>query len=259
MGIQRVKSKWAKTNALLQSDTLSGHIPETIQWSREGLQTMLDECGMLYVKPDQGTFGGGVIRIEKVDEDHYTYQLGTKLRTFPAFVQMADRLERELGSRPYLIQKGIELLKYNGRRFDIRVMVQKNLRDRWETTGIIGRLGHPLKVVTNYHSGGKPMTFETLMGSHLSPKAVKSYNNWLRTLGVSVASQLQTVYPRIKEIGIDIAVDTDFNPWILEVNTMPDPYLFRKLPDKKVYLKVSKYCKAYGRFRKKKRSSPRKT
>ncbi|UVI30333.1 YheC/YheD family protein [Paenibacillus spongiae] len=251
MAIQRVQSKWAKTNVLLQSDSISGSIPSTRRWSKETLRQMLNEYAMVYVKPDAGTFGIGVIRVEKRPNDVYTFQHGTNLRIFSSFETMADQLQRLIGSRTYLIQRGIHLLRHSKRRFDIRVMVQKNPSNRWETTGIIGRLGNPAKIVTNYHSGGTPMAIERLMATHLSAADIPAYKNRLRKLGTDVAIQLESRYPRLKEIGIDVAIDTSFKPWILEVNTLPDPYIFRKLRDKSVFQRVYRYCVAYGRYKRK--------
>ncbi|MBW7452610.1 YheC/YheD family protein [Paenibacillus sepulcri] len=254
MAIQRVKSKWAKTNSLVKSEEMRDSIPTTKKWSSETLRSMLNEYKMVYVKPDQGTFGSGVIRVEKL-ENHYTYQLGTRIRNFSGFEAMAASLQTVIKSRTYLVQRGIHLLKHKGRRFDIRVMVQKNDRHEWESTGIIGRLSHPSKIVTNYHSGGTPMTIERLMQSHLTKVQTRNLKSRLRKLGVSVARQLQNDYPRLKELGVDVAVDTSFKPWILEVNTLPDPFLFRKLPDKRVFRKIYRYGLLYGRFKSTKKRS----
>jgi glutathione synthase/RimK-type ligase-like ATP-grasp enzyme len=254
LAIQRVKSKLAKTNVLMKSSELRDFIPTTKRWNRETLYSMLNEHQMVYVKPDLGTFGKGVIRVERRATGTYMFQLGTKRHNFTSFESMATRLQQNIKSRLYLVQRGIHLLKHRGRRFDIRVMVQKNVRDEWESTGIIGRLAHPSKIVTNYHSGGTPMSVESLMRSHLAHWQINAYTNRLRKLGVSVAKQLQTEYPRIKEIGVDVAVDINFKPWILEVNTLPDPFLFRRLSDKSVFRKVYRYCVHYGRFRARRRA-----
>ena len=248
MTIQRVRSKWAKTNVLLKSEEIRDQIPKTVEWSHDALNEMLNEYGMVYVKPDHGTFGTGVIRVEKQTNGVYTFQLKTKKRSFSSFKKMIIPLQKIISTRPYLIQRGIYLLTYSRRRFDLRVMVQKNDANEWETTGIIGRLSHPRKIVTNYHSGGTPMSIEKLMGDHLSHAHIANYKTRLRKQGVAIAGQLQSKYPRLKEIGVDVAVDTSLKPWILEVNTLPDPYIFRKLKDKRVFRKICRYCKLYGRL-----------
>ncbi|WP_219834686.1 YheC/YheD family protein [Paenibacillus sp. R14(2021)] len=247
MAIQRVKSKWAKTKVLLRAEPLRERIPLTKRWNITDLAHMLDTYAMVYVKPDQGTFGLGVVRVEKRSSDLYTYQSGTLLQSFTSFEQMAASLRKRIGNRAYLIQQGIPLLTYEGLRFDIRVMVQMNPKNEWETTGIIGRVGHPKKIVTNYHSGGVPKSFNKLMGAYLTESQTRSYGAWLAELGTDVAKQLQTEYPRLKEIGIDIAIDQSFQPWILEVNTLPDPFIFRKLEDKKMFRRIYRYCLAYNR------------
>ncbi|BBH23378.1 hypothetical protein Back11_47230 [Paenibacillus baekrokdamisoli] len=248
MAIQRIKSKWAKTNVLLKSEELRDQIPLTSMWSPLSLKEMLNEYEMVYIKPDRGTFGKGVIRVEKQVNDHYSFQLGKKKRVFSSFENMLIPLQRKVASRFYLIQRGIHLLTYLGRRFDLRVMVQINNNNEWESTGIIGRLSHPNKIITNYHGGGTPMSMNKLMGRHLTLRETADFSIQLQKQGVAIAKQLQTEYPRLKEIGIDVAVDTGLKPWILEVNTLPDPFIFRKLEDKRVFHKIYRYCKMYGRF-----------
>ncbi|GGG26686.1 YheC/YheD family protein [Paenibacillus abyssi] len=250
MAIQRVTSKWEKTNALLKNDVLREYIPPTNRLTEDHLYAMLEQYNMVYVKPNKGTFGTGVLRIEKIPEG-YQLQLGTALHHFASYADLFDKLRQLTHDRPYLIQRGIELLKHQSRRFDLRVMVQQSPRRQWETTGIIGRLAHPRKIVTNYHSGGTPMSFEKLMTDHLSEAEQHRYLTMLKKLGVDIARQLQTAYPNLKELGVDIAVDTEFKPWILEVNTMPDPYIFCKLRDKSTFRKVYRYALAYGRFKRK--------
>lgn len=69
----------------------------------------------------------------------------------------------------------------------------------------------------------------------------------LKKLGRVTAEEMFKTYKGIKEIGLDVALDKDLHPWILEVNTNPDPYIFNRLKDKKMYRKVYRYAKAYGR------------
>jgi glutathione synthase/RimK-type ligase-like ATP-grasp enzyme len=250
---QCVYSKWEKTNVLLHSAALREYIPTTKLFSQENLLLMLTEYGMVYVKPVNGTFGKGVMRVEKLKpaSKGYKYQLNTTIRTFPTFALLHQSLNKKINGRRYLVQQGIDLLRHNKRRFDIRVMVQRNDSNHWEATGIIGRLAHPAKVVTNYHNGGTPMSFERLMSTHQSPTQKMVYAIRLKQISLEIARELTQHYPGIKELGIDIAVDQQMKPWILEVNTRPDYFIFRKLEDKTIFRKIYQYAVSYGRYKKK--------
>jgi glutathione synthase/RimK-type ligase-like ATP-grasp enzyme len=242
-----VVSKWVKTVELLKNDELRAHIPKTVPMTRDVLLSMLHEYKMVYIKPNIGTFGNGVMRVEynPAISESFHYQLGESARSFTNFDSMYEDIERRTKRRKYLVQKGIYLLKHRKRRFDIRIMVQKNLRNEWETTGWIGRVAHPKKIVTNYHSGGTLKPVELLLKDYLEDKVKKQYLEKLKRLGTKVAKQLHKHFPGIKEIGIDIAVDDQLMPWILEVNTKPDPYIFRILENKAVFRKIIRYARAY--------------
>ncbi|ANE48622.1 endospore coat-associated protein [Paenibacillus swuensis] len=247
--IQRVHSKWNKTRILLVKKGLKNYVPDTRKLSRATLETMLNLYQMVYVKPDHGTYGKGVMRVEKELTNQgvrYAYQAGETRRGFTTLDSLYASLQSKKTKRIYLIQKGIHLLKYNKRRFDIRIMVQINPQGRWESTAWIGRVAAPRKIVTNYHSGGTPTAVETLLKHYMSPSDIKAFHQKLNRLGVDTARQFARKYPRVKEIGLDIALDRKFHPWILEVNTKPDPYIFRKLKDKSIARKVYRYAKAYG-------------
>jgi hypothetical protein len=99
-----------------------------------------------------------VIRAQKVGPDQYKYQLQTTTKKFTSSDNLINSLELELQDSSFVIQRGIHLLRHNKRLFDLRIMVRKNLEGQWETTGIIGRLGHPAKIVTNVCKGGVSKT-----------------------------------------------------------------------------------------------------
>jgi hypothetical protein len=243
-----VVSKWKKTEALLENKELREKIPETARMTKNILHSMLHEYQMVYIKPDIGTFGNGVMRVEwdsNAATAPYTYQLSEKAQSFLLFDDMYKNIIKITKKRNYLVQKGIQLLKYQMRSFDLRVMVQKNLRNQWEATGWIGRVAHPKKIVTNYHSGGTLESVETLLGAYLEETEKKPFIRKIKRLGTKVAQQIQRRYPGIKGIGVDLAIDDQYKLWILEVNTLPDPYIFRRLNNKAVFGKIIRYVRAY--------------
>lgn len=244
MGVDKLKplsSKWLKTKVILNNGSIKPFIPDTQRYNKANLWSMISRYGMVYIKPEIGTYGMGVIKAEMLSPQNFAYQIEQKRLSFDNFDSFHASLVRLMHKRSYLIQRGIDLLKHNKRRFDIRVMIQLSPNNQWEATGIIGRLGHPKKIVTNYHSGGKPMDVHTLLESHVSLKRRNELIQEMNELGLRIARHMKKKYPYLKQIGVDIGLDRKMKPWIIEVNAKPDPYIFNQLKDKTMYRRVIKY------------------
>ncbi|TJY43938.1 YheC/YheD family protein [Cohnella pontilimi] len=245
-----VHSKWLKTRVLLSDARLRALVPETRRLNEGSLKSMLRRYRMVYIKPVSGTYGNGVMKVEQRSESgrpSYSCHYLEKKRLFRSFPALYASIVRYKWNSPYLVQKGIRLLTHRGRAFDIRVMVQKNSRNRWETTGIIGRVASRGKIVTNYHSGGKPIDAQTLLKPYLSTESLHRFNTTLALVGAKAAETLGKAFPGVNMVGADIGIDSHFHPWIIELNTKPDPYIFKHLKDKSVYCKVLRYAKALRR------------
>ncbi|NMO94172.1 YheC/YheD family protein [Paenibacillus lemnae] len=256
MTVQRVSSKWAKTTILLKNKGLASYVPTTRLYSLDELAYMLETHTLVYIKPDRGTYGNGVMCAERVAVDeggdkesvHYILRYETKTEQYADLEQLHRAVSLLCQGKEYLIQQGIRLLKYKGCSFDLRVLAQRTPLGRWESTGIIGRVAAYQKIVTNHHSGGTVKHYKTLMAEHMNADEAENIRRELKDLGVNVAYQLQKQYKDLKEIGLDVAIDDRWNIWILEVNTKPALFPFKKFfKNKDIYRKVRKYAHAYGR------------
>ncbi|KAA1188033.1 YheC/YheD family protein [Paenibacillus sp. B2(2019)] len=280
MKIQRVPSKWAKTKVILQNQSLSLYVPDTRKYDLNVLKEMLALYAMVYIKPDRGSFGIGVMRAEQRtvilspsqqktemtvtanNEEReqqeaqvlYILRYAKTAEVFFSPEELHEALQKRIQNRTYLVQKGIDLLRHQDRPFDLRVLAQKTPSGAWETTGMLGRVAAPQKIVTNYHSGGSILSVNTLLKNHMNSSETLSTINQLKSLGVQIAGQLETTYPGIKEIGLDIAMDQHMDMWLLEVNTLPSIVVFKLFPDKSIYRRIHRYAVAYGRV--KARKSP---
>ena len=247
---RHVGSKWKRTEALLGNSNLGRFVAPTEKLTEETLYVMLQHYGMVFVKPVIGMHGHGVMKVERLwgQEQPYAYQTGVIRKSFPTFAKLMTSLHGETGNKPYLVQRGIQLLKYKGRPFDLRVAAQLAPSGKWETTGMIGRVAHKGKIITNYHNGGSLMEVEKLLTPYATASELAHCIKRLKELGELSGTEMYKHFPKLKEIGLDIGVSSDLMPWIIEVNTSPDLFVFRHLSDKSVFRKVRRYAKANGRM-----------
>lgn len=242
-----IKSKWKKTKWLLKEPHLISYVPATVPFSKSNLASMLSSYSTVFFKPTNGSGGNKIIRIKRKDGG-YQKQYKAVKTTYSSQEKLYKELKRFAGKEDFLLQKGINLDKSNGKPFDIRVMVQKTNKGSWVSTGMFTKIGNPNKVATNYNQGGKIGYFHTtLAGAGYDDSAIKSIDNNLKQLGVSVGQNFDRHYKGFKELGLDVALDTKGRPWILEVNTRPQIYPVKGLKDKTLYNRILSYGKQYGR------------
>ncbi|WP_240420148.1 YheC/YheD family protein [Paenibacillus periandrae] len=235
-------NKLGKYRAMLNNKELSDHLPPTRLVNKSNVKGMLDKYRAVYLKPSHGTGGFGIFKLSS-SKKGYRLQNGTRSRSFATFDGAYAAFSKEKGKKIYLVQKGIPLLHFQGRPFDLRVMVQRSPERKWEATGIVGRLARPHKVVTNYHSGGRPMPAHELLAPFMPKNKQVSYVAGLKTLGVKISRHMRGVFPRFRSYGVDIGIDKALKPWIIEVNTSPDKYIFNALTDKRMFRTIMRYSR----------------
>ncbi|WP_227793468.1 YheC/YheD family protein [Paenibacillus guangzhouensis] len=217
-------------------------LPDTRKATLPNIQIMLRSYRSVYLKPDEGTGGHGIYKINK-GKNNFILRTGSNSRIFSSLHALYTSIQSVLVRGKYIVQEGIELLKHNHRPFDIRVMVQKNKKGALDVTGIIGRQAKRNKIVTNFHSGGTPLPIDTLLQSHLSDKSRKQYIQRIERLGKAASTVLGKSYRNKRAFGVDIAIDHQMNPWVLEINTQPDMSIFNTLKNKTMYNRIQRYAK----------------
>ncbi|WP_274649574.1 YheC/YheD family protein [Paenibacillus humicola] len=243
--MKKVKYKMGKLGKyrfMNRFHSIKAYLPDTRAATKSNLKTMIGRYESLYLKPDEGTGGHGIYKITKTKKG-YTLRNGVSARNFSSIDTLYGAIHTVMRKNKYLVQRGIDLLKHNNRAFDIRVMVQKNRKRVLVPTGIVGRLGRPKKIVTNFHSGGTPLPIGTLLSSHLKGNAKTKYIRRMEELGREASRVLGKSYRSKRAFGVDIAIDAKMKPWILEINTQPDRTIFNALKDKTMYKRIQGYAK----------------
>lgn len=235
---QYVASKWKKTQLLLENEIIRPYIPEMLRLTKETLFQMLMLHSVVYLKPESGMKGNGIIRIEYTG-DNYLIRTGTGSKMVSSIFPVFQWLKRKTEGHKYLVQQGIDLISIDNKPIDFRVLLQKPKKE-WVYSGIVGKLGEPNSITTNLAQGGTAISFRDALSKtlELSLEEMIELKDQLKQLSLIIAHQLSSSYPGLRELGIDYAIDKEGNFWVLEVNTTPGHQLFKQLPNEKIYKRI---------------------
>ncbi|GAE05858.1 hypothetical protein JCM10914_1985 [Paenibacillus sp. JCM 10914] len=96
------------------------------------LAVMIRQKPYLYLKPEEGKAGQGIMRVRYQKHKSLPYRIQIQndknSTTYKAasLERLWNRVHQETKGSSYLIQQGIELAQVHGRSFDLRILVQKN-------------------------------------------------------------------------------------------------------------------------------------
>lgn len=235
MPFRKVKSKLLKARAMQKSRVLRSHLPETHRYAPHHLKRMLNRYPSVFVKPENGSQGVGIIRLKRLKRGvDISWDLrNIRVRDHSVSLALRDRMHPR---RSYIIQQGIPLAKYRNRLIDIRVYMQKPDR-KWLISGKIVRVGAAGRFITNYSQGGRPVTLEAILGSiyRNNGRRIAATKRKIDQVAFETARILDRVFPGIRILGIDMGLSEDGRVWIIEANTRPGFELFKHLKDRSMY------------------------
>ncbi|MBD0378971.1 YheC/YheD family protein [Paenibacillus sedimenti] len=232
--------KWDQHRELMQNPHIKEHLPATKKLNKQSLSAMLSQFKTVYLKPNQGAFGVGVMQVRMLGpekQQSYRVHLGTVQKKFRSMNEVYAFVLLKKVNNDYLVQQGIDLLKWKKRPFDLRLMMTKQSDNTWQNKGFVGRAAASDKIVTNIRSGGTAQSIEELLGPYTNPSSQKKAIFKLNRLGSRICKQLEKNYPGIRLFGIDMGMDKNLKPWVIEVNTRPEKICWKCL--RKLYKKNS--------------------
>lgn len=231
LAFQQIASKWLKEDVMRQSEALAPYLPQTVWWQVDHLFHMLKRHTVVFLKPDKGGGGVGIIRVEQTTPHQYEVRYLTKRQRILGKRTLVSVLKRRMHpNKHYLIQQGIHLKTIAGRPFDIRVLVQKP-RQEWQVMGMVAKIAAKEKVVTNRATGGMAVSVPQVLraGYGWSEKHIHDVEQWLHWIALQTAVTLSKRFTGLRVLGLDIGMDEQGRMWIFEVNTRPQFHLFRQI------------------------------
>ncbi|WP_084165545.1 YheC/YheD family endospore coat-associated protein [Paenibacillus massiliensis] len=231
--------KWHVYKKLATDYQLRSVLPPTLPYyGGRLLRDKLQQQPRLFLKPQAGTHGKGVLAVVSSPDGKYLSVAGRNHRNqsfrlrFQNLDTAIDWVDEYIAGQRYIVQPFLDLRGRGGRPFDVRALVQKNLAGIWTLTGLVVREGNnPEGLTSNLHGGGSAHQalayLEELFGQEMAAILVQR----LEMLALKLPSLIEAHYGSLGELGIDFGVDTSRRIWLLEVNSRPGRSAFFGLED----------------------------
>lgn len=219
----RFLSKWESHELLLPFEEIQPFLPDTRRFSIQELEEMLLTYPVVFVKPIHGSQGKGIYKISKEGEVFsVTYSSKNEKREFQTMLQLFVWLQKRIKKRPYLIQQGIQFVSIGGNAVDFRVLCIQNLENVWKSISTVGRVSTDQKFVANLSQGAEMMPVHLLLKQLFPGEEVSHIKKVMDELATECAHYLNDEAEGLfGEFGIDIGLDENHFPWIIEINTKP--------------------------------------
>ena len=191
-------NKWNLFEWLRKSNITRRYTPTTRRYSDKFLlKRALQKYPLLYLKPERGKAGRGIMKAQYIGANRYPYLLTiqdkktSRTLKFNSLVAMRKKLKEFIGDEAYIVQQGIELASYKSRPFDLRILVQKNVRGKWSVTGIGARVAGNLSITTHVPRGGSIDDPKRLLTSVFGNEKAKKLMLRVQKTALSIARQIE--------------------------------------------------------------------
>lgn len=223
----RYLNKWEVHQILSAADHLLPYLPESkLLESRQDFEHMLSVKKDLFVKPIYGSLGKRIFRVKEMEDrsfhlDFTTFS-GELTHEYESFIQLYKTLYPRLKKEQFLLQETIQLKKYKNRTLDFRILCHKKNYQAWSVSSAVARVSGSNQIVSNLARGGELLPLKNVLEEIFSKKEARNLRKILTELSLEIVQTLYTYAGgEYGEFGIDLAIDENGHPWILEVNTKP--------------------------------------
>lgn len=255
-------SKWSLHKFYYRDSFIQKFLPDTALFNQKTLEQFLDKYNSVYIKPDTRHGGNGVILARKSDSGYSYMAVKGRKAESESDVESLEEFYKKIKSRAiddtYIIQQAISLATVKDSPYDIRSMMMRKPKSKWDFYGFFAKVAGEISIITNVcRSGGYVITIEEAMRKSLgmTDAEIEQKKQSLLELSYKICDRFYKYKASTTQIGVDFALDTEGKIWIIEVNfDLPSHSgnSFAKLPDKTNYRRIQKMKTLLRSFKHKK-------
>ncbi|MDU5144060.1 MAG: YheC/YheD family protein [Paenibacillus dendritiformis] len=230
-----INSKMLKGKPLSQDHVLSRHVPETHWYHAATLTKMLQSFAVLYIKPDKGSSGTGIIRVKRLNKSESLVSFKESSKKYPNTQIASEVAKRMHRGKKYIIQQGIPLATYRQKPFDLRIVLQKP-SNQWLLTWMSAKVApRSNSIVTNVAKGARDANIKEVLRGADQQLNVPAVLKELSGVSCKIARKMGSRFP-LRIVGLDMGIDKKGKVWFIEANTRPsfhglnkfDPVQYRR-------------------------------
>ncbi|MFO7262886.1 MAG: hypothetical protein A6D91_03585 [Bacillaceae bacterium G1] len=217
--------KWELYTRLSQYPEMRPYLPETRRYeSIRDLETMLQNHPLVYIKSFYGSQGKEVMSVAKVTKGYRVkfYHNGIQRWRAVSLSQIETWIRRFFGNKPLVLQRGIDLLTYKGRRIDLRVLLCKDGTGQWKAIYNQANVSLPGSTITTIGRNFKNYTDVYRLFRRIGKPARLPTDDTIRRETIRIARYIDKAFGPQGELGMDMAVDRQGKIWFIEANTRPE-------------------------------------
>ncbi|MDX8045908.1 YheC/YheD family protein [Gracilibacillus sp. S3-1-1] len=186
----------------------------------ENIMNFLAKHSTIILKPSRGMKGENIYKVTKLENGEFlcVYQTEEKRITYDEFYQFLYSL---ISKKKYICQKYIETIDENGKPFDVRIRLEKNVDGEWETVVNLVRIAGKQKVVSNVAQGGYVAELSSFLQVNY-PDNLEKINKKIIQIGENLPLHIEeTTGKNLSSLGIDVGIDPHGSIYLFEINTSP--------------------------------------
>lgn len=218
-------SKWQVHEIMFKNTHLQSFLPATSLFDETTLDQWILQYKDLYIKPNTGSMGRRIIHYFIKDNHFHIEQtsLSKKMNdSFRSLQKASEQIKKWIKGKPFIIQETIPLIEIDNKKIDFRFLCHKNSEQTWSITSSVARISREKHFVSNIAQGGSILRPENILQTFFEKEKIAEIVSLMRELALQAARVISNENEGLLgELGIDIGVDFNGKPWLIEVNSKP--------------------------------------
>ena len=144
-------------------------------------------------------------------------------RRFSNLDDLWKHVKSHVRQQRYIMQQGIRRARFNGKPFDVRVLVQKDGKGEWGVTGVGIRRSGSQSITTHVPRGGSIHSLSSVLQSLFKADPEKMENS-IHETALAIARALNEEISDLAEMSMDLGLTEDGSLWFFEANAKPEKF-----------------------------------